>query len=325
MAQLGLKLNDFIEKYMMLIAPLAIILGIIFGDVLLAYTSFVPYLFAYVTFAMAIGCSVKHMKIVFSEPRRLLLMLAVIHILMPILIYWLAGLMFGYESPYVVGLVMFTLIPVGISSVIWVSMTGGNVSLVLAIVVIDSLLSPFIITGGLRLLFHQSIQLDTMSMLTDLLIIIVGPTLIGVLLHELTKGNIASAIKPYSAPLSKLCFVVVIILNAAALSPSLEQLKGDLIKIIPISIGIVLLSYGFGYISSMKEQERANKITMSYASGIRNVSLGAVIALTYFTPQTAMPILIGILLQQPIATIISMFLQKLNNRTASQSDLTRVR
>jgi len=310
---------------MVLIAPLAIVLGLLFGDILTAYTSLVPYLFAYVTFAMAIGCSIKHMKAVFNEPRKLLVMLAVIHIVLPIIVYVLAGLVFGYQSPYVVGLVMFTLIPVGISSVIWVSMTGGNVSLVLAIVVIDSLLSPFVITGGLRLLFHKSIQLDTMSMLTDLLYIIVAPTIVGIVLHELTKGKVASAIKPYSAPLSKLCFVAVIVLNAAALTPSLDQLKGDLIKIIPISIGIVLLSYSFGYVSSMKEQERASKITMSYASGIRNVSLGAVIALTYFTPQTAMPILIGILLQQPIATMISLFLQKLNNRTASQSDLTRVR
>lgn len=311
-AQRGLKLNDWIEKYMVIVVPLVIGAGLLFGETLYSYTYLVPYLFAYVTFAMAIGCSFEHIKDVFSKPLKLLLLFGIIHVLLPLLVYWLAGLVFGYHSPYVIGLVMFTLIPVGISAVMWVSMTGGNVSLMLAIVIIDSLLSPIIITGGLRLLFHATIQLDTVSMLIDLLLIIVLPTVLGIALHELTKGRIVSAVKPYSAPLSKLCFMVVVALNAAALTPSLDELKQDLLRIIPISIAIVLLSYLFGYLSAMRLIERADRITLSYASGIRNVSLGAVIALTYFSPQTAMPILLGILLQQPIATTIGLFLQTLN-------------
>lgn len=318
MAQLGLSMNRFIEKYIAFIVMIVMAIGLSLGERLYAYSWLVPYLFAYVTLSMAIGCSMKDMREVLRQPLKMALLLLIIHLILPIFVYAISGLIFGYESPYVIGLVMFTLIPVGISAVMWVSMTGGNISLILAFVVIDSLLSPFIIAGGLRLFFHRAVEIDTLSMLTDLLMIVVVPTILGIALNEFTKGRIAEKVKPYSAPLSKLCFLIVIALNAAALATSLDQLKGDLVKIIPFSIAIVIITYIFGYYSAWRDSA-VYKITMSYAAGIRNVSLGAVIALTYFTPQTAVPILVGILLQQPLATVIGLFLQKLNNAKPSQT------
>ncbi|MCM3783201.1 hypothetical protein M3231_09470 [Neobacillus mesonae] len=42
---------------------------------------------------------------------------------------------------------------------------------------------------------------------------------------------------------------------------------------------------------------------MSYASGMRNISLGLVLAMGYFSPQAAIPVVLGILIQQPLAAV----------------------
>ncbi|MCR8659029.1 bile acid:sodium symporter family protein [Paenibacillus endoradicis] len=320
MASFGLAINDWFEKYMFLIVPFVMIIGICFGEPLSGHVNLVPYLFAFVTVAMAIGCRLQQVRDVIAKPLQISYFLILIHIFVPIVVYLLAGLILGYHSPYVVGLVMFTLIPVGISSVMWVSMTGGQVSLVLAIVVIDSLLSPFIITIGLKAFFSSVIEVNTTQMMIDLLLIVVLPTVVGITLNEWSKGTIQSKVKPIVAPLSKLCFVIVILLNASAITPYLHDLKGDIIKIIPFSIIIVIVSYAIGYVTVMRRSDLSTQVTMSYASGIRNVSLGIVIAMSYFSPSTAVPILIGVLLQQPIATLYSLFLQKINKRTYSQSN-----
>lgn len=304
---------------MFLVVPLIMVFGITYGESLIKHIHLVPYLFAFVTISMAIGCSMKQVKEVLSRPLEITYFLIIIHVLAPILVYVLAGLVLGFHSPYVVGLVMFTLIPVGVSSVMWVSMTGGNLSLILAIVVIDSLISPFVITTGLKLFFSSVVDVPTAKMLRDLVLIVVLPTIAGIALNEWSKGTIKQRVNHIVAPISKLCFIVVVLLNASAITPSLDELKNDIFHIIPISIAIIIISYVLGYYSSMQKGSFPMRATLAYASGIRNISLGIVIAMSYFSPQTAVPVLIGVLLQQPLATCFSFALQKINKYTASQT------
>ena len=48
------------------------------------------------------------------------------HVLSPLVAYGLGALLFGADSPYVVGLVLFTIIPLGVSTVLWVGMSVGQ-------------------------------------------------------------------------------------------------------------------------------------------------------------------------------------------------------
>lgn len=242
------------------------------------------------------------------------------HVLSPLMAYGLGALIFGPDSPYVVGLVLFTIIPLGVSTVLWVGLSGGSIPLILAMVVIDSALSPFVVPAGIHLLFQASVETNTADMIIDLLTIIVVPTVIGVLLHDLTKGRILPAVKPYAAPLSKICFVLVVMLNAAAIAPSAAALKDDLLTLVPLAVLMVGLCYAIGFFGALPYRNRATVTTVSYASGMRNISLGIVLALGYFSPLAAVPVVLSILIQQPLATVHHLVLQKLYNRkTGAQS------
>src|SRR5690606_26218740 len=100
---------------------------------------------------------------------------------------------------------------------------------------------------GIKLFFNEVVEVNARGMIIDLLLIVVLPTIVGITIYELSKGKFQPKVKPLFAPLSKFCFLAVIALNVAAIAPSYDQLKHDMIKIIPVSITIVIISYGLGY------------------------------------------------------------------------------
>lgn len=293
------------EKYMFAIIPCTLLLGFVLSKQLIAYTSWIPYLFAFVTFVMGIGCGRQHVQGVLKKPLPVLLTLVLAHVIAPLLAYELGTLLFGAGSPYTIGLVLFTAIPLGVSSVLWVGMSSGNVALALALVIVDSAISPFVVPGLIEWLFGASIQFDTLGMIRDLLLIIVIPTILGMVVYELSRGQFKRWSAPITQPLSKLCFAGVVLLNAAAIAPQISALKGDLLLVIPSVLITVALCYGLGYVCSgiLRAKGRELPVTLAYTSGMRNISVGMVIAMGYFSPQTAVPVVLGIMLQQPMATL----------------------
>jgi len=309
---------------MFLIIPGFLILGFLFSGVLERFVPAIPYLFAYVTLTMAIGCGLKQLGAAVRRPGILLWTFVLAHVISPLIAYGMGTLFFGADSPYVVGMVLFTIIPLGVSTVLWVGMSGGSVPLMLAMVVIDSAISPFVVPTAIHLLFHTDVDTNTMQMMTDLLIIIVLPTVLGVVLHGLSKGRIQAAVQPYAAPISKLCFAAVVALNAAAIAPQAAALKGDLVRIVPLAILLVGICYAIGFVGTIPYRNKEIQTTVSYASGMRNISLGIVIALGYFSPLAAVPVVLSILIQQPLATVHHYILHKIYTRKTSAYDQGQV-
>lgn len=324
MREWGLAFNRYFEKWMFLIIPSSLVLGFVFANLLQPMVEAVPYLFAFVTLTMAIGCGLKELGGVLKKPGIMGLTFVLAHIVSPLIAYWVGTAIFGADSPYVVGLVLFTIIPLGVSTVLWVGMSGGSVALMLAMVVLDSLISPIVVPSAIHLFFDTSAGIETGPLMLDLFVIIVIPTVIGVALNQWSKGSIQEKIKPYTAPLSKICFVLVVALNASAISPYVEQLKEDMLTLVPIVVVLVGLCYALGFAGTSFMRDEKLQITVSYATGMRNISLGIVLALGYFSPLAAVPVVLSILIQQPLATAHHYVLQKINKLKTSASGSAHV-
>ncbi|WP_139995347.1 bile acid:sodium symporter family protein [Paenibacillus paridis] len=324
MREFGLAFNRHFERWMFIIIPGSLILGFIFANSLQRFIEWVPYLFAYVTLTMAIGCGLGQLREVMKKPGVMVLTFVIAHVLSPLAAYGIGTLIFGADSPYVVGLVLFTIIPIGVSTVLWVGMSGGSVPLMLAMVVLDSALSPLVVPAGIHLFFDSAVEVKAGPIIIDLLVIIVLPTVIGVALNQMSRGRVQGMVAPYSAPISKFCFVAVVALNASAIAPHLGQLKQDMMKLVPLVVVLVGLCYALGYIGTSRLRYE-EQVTVSYATGMRNISLGIVLALGYFSPLAAVPVVLSILIQQPLATVHHYVLQKLNKHKAGESAVPHVR
>lgn len=325
MRQFGMAFTRRFEQWMFLIIPGSLILGFLFSAGLLRLVPWIPYLFGFVTLTMGMGCGFGQLKLVARRPLPIAWTLLLAHVGLPLVAYGLGALLYGAQSPFTVGLALFTLIPLGVSSVIWVGMSGGSVALILAMVVIDSLLSPVVVPAGIHLLFGTTVAVDTGQIMRDLLFIVVLPTLAGVVLHQLTGGRIQPAVQHVTGPLSKLCFLSVVVLNAAAIAPYVKELAAEMAGLVPLVVVLVGICYAVGYFGAAPLKNRETVVTVSYATGMRNISLGIVLAMGYFSPLAAVPVVLSILIQQPVATLHHYLLHKLHKTEVGRPAVRQVR
>ncbi|GIQ69845.1 bile acid:sodium symporter family protein [Xylanibacillus composti] len=321
----ALTVNARFESSMMLLTPAALAVGFFCTATLDAYVPTVPYLFAFITFVMALGCGLIDLRQALHRPGLIAAALVLAHIVLPMIAFGTGALLFGAHSPYTHGLVLYTAIPLGVSSVIWIGMTGGQIPLALALIVLDSILSPFIVPATLKLAFGTELALNAQGVFVDLLLIVVLPTLLGATLRD-RRRSAADSIRPVALPLSKLAFLAVLALNAAAIAPYALEWKADLPLLLPgivllIAIGYAVGAWTVGRTKTMQAaEEEAPRLTMAYAIGIRNISLGLVIGLAYLSPQASVPIVLAILLQQPAAALVKRITdtRRLNERAAER-------
>jgi predicted Na+-dependent transporter len=108
---------------------------------------------------------------------------------MPFWAYFLSTIIF-HNHLLTIGFVISVAIPTGVTSLIWINMCKGNFPLGLSIILIDTLLAPFILPALLYIFVGETIAINTASIVFDLLWMIVLPSVIGILVNECKKGNI---------------------------------------------------------------------------------------------------------------------------------------
>lgn len=311
--------NRWYDRRLSLLTPGALLLGFLCSDALIGVVPIVPWLFAYITFAMGLGIRAREIGLAFVRPLPMLAGLAVAHIFMPLAAWGAGSALFGADSPYVVGFVLLTLIPLGISSLMWVGLSGGMPALITAMVTVSSLLSPLVVPLGLDLMFGAGIEMDTRGIMLDLLFIVVLPTAAGIALNERTRGRANAVLQPGAGFVSKLAFLTVIILNAAAIGPHVHAIGGAVPLLVPAVVVLVALGYAAGCAVSLPWRSAEMTATLAFGCGIRNVSLGIVIGLGYFSPEAAVPVVLSILIQQPWAVLFRNLLAKIRARSANRT------
>ncbi|EGO65878.1 bile acid:sodium symporter family protein [Acetonema longum] len=261
--------------------------------------------FAYMTFITALGTSLKKFIGVLGKPWLPLWILALIHLAAPLLA-WLIGLLFFPDNESVrLGFLISASIPIGVTSLIWVSITKANAALALVVVTLDTLIVPVLLPLFFKIIIGKTLQIDYLSMAYQLLIMVTIPSLIGMAANDLTHGKLTSFANSIGGLSSKVAFFLVIFLNAAIVAPSIHW-SMSVLKILIVVFLTVAAGYLLGFLGSLplKEHRRESAFTMIYTVGMRNISFGLVMAMTYFPPAVAIPIILAMLFQQPLAAII---------------------
>ena len=173
----------------------------------------------------------KDVKIFVKHPVLIVFTIVFLHLLMPLWVYFLSTVIFD-DHLLIVGFVLSVAVPTGVTSVIWINICKGNLPLGLSIVLINTLLSPFIMPFMLYIISGEKIQLDVASLILNLFLMIVLPTILGILVNELSKGEIPKKYGKKLSPFSKLCLFAVIMINSSAIAPYLKDFNIQLISVL---------------------------------------------------------------------------------------------
>jgi bile acid:Na+ symporter, BASS family len=287
---------------MAFLTPASVIIGVILSSFLHQFSFLVPWIFAGMTFVGSLTSNFKSVKHIITHPLSLLLTLAVLHIVTPVWAFTIGHLFFQNNPFTITGLVLSMVIPTGITSVIWVSMYKGNVPFTLAIILLDTLFSPFIVPISMSLFIGKTVHLEIWEMMKGLLGMIVLPSLVAMLVNQFYSKSVAEKWNKTLAPFSKLGLAVVVSINSSVIAPYIRHIDEKFIQIALTIFFIAICGYFFAWILGiLTKRSRDEVVGMIYTGGMRNISAGAVLAISFFPHPAAVPVVIGMLFQHILA------------------------
>ena len=299
------KLDAFLGKHMAVLIVAFVLVGITFPDIFSPINDYTMALFAFMTFANSLGGGFREMADVARRPLPVVVIFAILHVVMPLLALAAGELLFPEAPLFTTGLVLEYAIPTGVASLLWVSIGRGNTSMCLSVVLLDTLLAPFVIPLTLRVLLGSVVEMDTASMVGDLMIMVAIPALLAMTLFQMTRGRVAATVKPRLAPFAKLTMLVLVLANATGCAPFLRDITPTLVKLICAVFALCLLGFFLGYQAArLLKADFPTAVTMSLNSGIRNIAAGSVLAIQYFPGDVLFPVAFSPLFLQATTAVI---------------------
>lgn len=305
-------LGKFIGGHMSLLVPIFVALGILFPAQISPAKPFVPAIFAFITFQGAL-CNTFHSTWqAFKNPRNLIVILLVTAVFMPLLAYLCATLLFSGNPQVICGVVLEYSVPVAVTSFMWVSIFGGDAALSLAAVLVSTVLSPFTIPATLQLLLGQTVEVNTATMMVDMLVMIAIPALAGTAVNELSHGWGNAKLSPVISPATRLLTLVVMAANATALHDYVFNMTAQRVEVAGFILIFAISGFVWGIVAGkLLKLPYAGLATMGFSCGLRNISSGAVLASQFFPGEAIFPVMCGTLFQQVLASFAGNAIKKL--------------
>jgi predicted Na+-dependent transporter len=254
-----------------------------------------------------LGTSVRFTQVwdAVRQPRYLALWALLAWGLSPALSFGLGKVFLRHQAEFAAGLILTTSLPAAVTASVWTGISQGNLPLALTIVgaasVLSGIVTPLLLSAWVGVL----VELDTAGLLRGLFGTVMLPTLLGVAVNELCYQRL-DPYRPAARFLTKLLIGLVMFVNAAALRPHLVSWGWNAALIVALVLfqAIALYVLVFWLVRLMPRVSAADAVALTYATAMRNNSAGIVIGLTYFGPTVAAPVVLSILIQQPLASVV---------------------
>ena len=297
--------------HMVVVIPICLVFGVTFPEVLGRLRPAVPTLFMIMTFQNSLGNSLAGLRRAIRKPQALFLTLLMVHVIVPLVAFASAGLLFGFNSQTVVGVVLEYVVPIGSSTVMWVSMCEGDVLLMLATLLVSTTIVPFSIPASLQILVGATVEVDSFGLMRDMAYMVALPALVATFINEKSHGRAAREVMPRLSPISRILLPIIVCANSTGIADQLRHLTPRLVGI-AVFIGVFAVAgYALGIVLGRIARQPYERIAvMTFGCGVRNISAGAVLASTYFSAEALFPAVIGTLFQQTLAAAFAHVLIK---------------
>ena len=304
-------INKALERIWPAVPLLGIVLGYAFPHAFQRFIPYVPLLFGTITLSGAINLKAREFGKTIRSPLPIAAFLISSHVLMPLLAFLASSFFFPGDNDTIAGFILMFAGPVAVSSFIWVTILRGDKALSLTMVMLDTLLAPLLVPGTLLLLMGARVALNMSGIIISLLLMVVTPTIIGVALNEASKGKIPAVISPYLSPFSKICFLLVIIINTSAIAASIRLYDPMVWKVAAVCVSLLagnfILSRFAGVVTRCSYEKQ---VALFFSGSLRNVAAISTIAVTFFSEATVVPSLAFIMFQQLVSAIMGKIMMR---------------
>ena len=311
MNEVNQRINRWMAPRMPYLIIVCLALGIAVPNVMGKLSPHITALMVFMTFSNTLGGSFRDLGKTLRHPKAVLLCMVSLHVLMPLLALGVGSVLFPNDPLYTLGLVMIEASPAAVSSLLWITIGGGNMELCLSVVLLDALLSPVILPLTLRLLCGSVVTLDSVGMMQDLVVMIVIPAALAMLLCQLKGKETCNRLKGHLSSLSKLSMLLVVAGNITRCVDDLHHLNATLLLVMLATVGMRVLGLILGWtLARLLRYSYKTSLTVTMNSSMRNMAAASTLAAEYFPSQAAFSPSISPLFSQLLASVAVRILQK---------------
>ena len=245
---------------------------------------FLPIALAFIMFSLGLGLVGDDFTRVAKQPKDFLIGLICQIILLPVVAFILVKL-WPISPELAIGVMIISAAPGGVTSNILTSFARGDVALSISLTAIISLLCvvtvPFILLTSLELLGLDNISKDIslMSMAISMFLIVVIPTLIGILFRKFAS-NAAIKFESIAKKISIVLFVIVLLGAILAEKNNIVSYFADA-GLITLALNVLMMILAF-YVAQLFGTGSSQKKSISIECGLQNGTLAIFVGTTLF-------------------------------------------
>jgi bile acid:Na+ symporter, BASS family len=254
------------------------------------FTWIAPYvsiLLGTIMFGMGLTLSLKDFKLVFSQPKAVIIGVVGQFVIMPGVAFLLAkGLNLSPEIA--VGVILVGCCPGGTASNVMTFLSKGNTALSVTVTSITTLLAPIVTPALIYLLASQWVDVSASDMFISVVKIVLVPIILGVVIKLFVRGD--SKDEAINAVMPIVSVIGIIAIVASVVSNSRDKIleTGLLIFAVVILHNALGLLLGF-FAAKLFKLDYPSQKAIAIEVGMQNSGLGATLAMLHFNPLAAVP------------------------------------
>ncbi|MSR58469.1 MAG: bile acid:sodium symporter family protein [Planctomycetaceae bacterium] len=274
-----------LERY--LIVWLTVLCGLAFfwpdllpdvGDPFVASKPVLPYLISVTMFA--VGCLMRRdeLRQVMRDWRSVLAGTIIQYTATPLLAYTF-GHLCGLDEAHLIGVMIVGCVPGAMASNVLTMVARGNVSYSVSLTTVSTIVSPVVVPLAMSICLKTTTQVDVWDTAGELLMIVVGPVLLGRVLcrFEPRLQTIMDRVAPILAP------VTILWIISSVVGANRHRLGEGVWPVVVALAGINLVGYLVGYFSgaALGFSEGVRR-ALTIELGMQNAGLGVALAAKLF-------------------------------------------
>lgn len=243
----------------------------------------VNYLLMVVMFGMGLTMKLDDFKVVFTQPKDVLIGCLAQFTVMPLLAFSL-GKIFGLEAGLLAGVILVGTCPGETSSNVITYMSKGNVALSVGMTSVNTLLSPIVTPAITYLLLRTSVKVDMLAMCLSILQVVILPIALGFVVNKFAKKFVSKVIDI----LPVVSVIAICLIVSTVVSHNAEKIltTGAIVFVVVILHNLLGYACGFGLGKVLKMDMPKTK-ALTVEIGMQNSGLATSLANTAF-PSLAM-------------------------------------
>jgi len=274
---------NFIKKKTWLLVLVATAISLIFPRAGLWASPYPIYFLMAIMFFNFLEINLDRLKTDLKNFKKKLAILAITHLVSPVIILLLKQY---FSEEVFLGLIIVTVISVGMATVFLSNLFGGISEKALVITLISNLLAPVLVPFLVFIFAKTSIKIDFLDMGQTILKLVLIPAALARLVY-MTK--LKEPLKKSGTSISVILLFFIILGIVSPVRESIMENVSLSIVLLGIISVLVVINFILGYLLGTG---RARKITYAITASYKNTTMASVVAYSLFGPLVALPAII---------------------------------